>query len=73
MPAVGWFWCAEVVLVGVGAAHDVGDGQGMFFAVQGDSACHLTLLTVTDGDLHVRFENSTPRELLTVPRLLNCI
>ena len=35
--------------------------QGMFFAVQGDSARHLTLLTVTDGDLHVRFELNAPR------------
>ena len=40
---------------------------------KGDNACRLTLLTVTDGDFHVRFENSTLRESLTVPRLLNCI
>jgi hypothetical protein len=38
---------------GAGVPHDVGDGQGMFFAVQRDSIRHPTLLIVTDGGLHV--------------------
>jgi hypothetical protein len=66
-------WCAGVVAVGVGTPHDVGDGLGMFFAVQRGSICDLTLSIVADGGLHVRFENSTHRESLTVLQLLDCI
>jgi hypothetical protein len=64
MPAVGWFG-AQVVAVGVGTPHDVGDGVGMFFAVKRDSVRHLTLSIVADGGLHVLFENSTHRESLS--------
>jgi hypothetical protein len=65
----GMVWCTGVVVVGVGTPHDVGDGPGMFFAVQRDSICDLTLPIVADGGLHVRFENSTHRKSLTVLQL----
>jgi hypothetical protein len=59
-------------VVGAGVPHDVGDGLGMFFAVQRDSVRHLTLLT--DGGLPVGFESSMRRELLTMPPFLHqCI
>jgi hypothetical protein len=70
-PAVGWFWCAGVVVVGASVPHDVDDGLGMFFAVQRDSVRCLTLLIVADGGLHVRFESSTRRESLMVLQLLH--
>ena len=57
----------------VGVQYDVGDGQGMFFAVQRDSVRHLTLSIVTDGGLHVRLESSTRRKSLTVLQLLHYI
>ena len=69
MPAVVCFWCEGVAVVGAGTPHDVGDGLGMFFAVQRDSIRHLTLLT--DGGLPVRVESSTRREMLTMLPLLH--
>ena len=71
--AVGWFWCAGVVVVGAGAPYDLGSGFGMFFAVQDDRIRHLTLLIVIDGGLHVRFESSTCCKLLTLLQSLHCV
>jgi hypothetical protein len=73
MPAVGWFWCAGVVVVGAGALFDVGGGFGMFFAVQGDRVRHLTLLIAIDGGLHIRFESSTCCESWTVLQSWHCL
>ena len=56
-----------------GTLHDVGDELGMFFADQRDIVRYLTLLIVTDGGLHVRFESSTRRESLMAFQLLHCI
>jgi len=60
-------------VVGAGVLYDVGVGLGMFLVVRAVGDRRLTLVIVTDGGLHVRFESGTRHAPLSVLQLLHCL